>query len=207
MADLSPIDRAIRAARRGHAEAARRLFDAVLEGEPENETALSWRARITDDPGAKSTLLRRALAVNPDNKWAAGALEGLGDAEAGAVPSSRSLDSVGARAAAIDNLQCPNCAGQVEIHPDRGPKSVVCTHCGSVLDLTSKQLEVLGQVRTSFKPAHGIFPGAEAVFEGEKHLVSGWLRYKGWDDEESWTWDEWQLISDSGPDPVPLVLT
>ena len=198
MADLSPLDRGVRAARRGHHEAARRILDGVLEGEPENETALAWRARITDDAGARSVLLRRALAVNPDNQWAARALEDVGDIEGGAVASSGSLDDVGRRAASIEHLQCPNCGGQVEVHPGRGSKSAVCTHCGSVLDLTSKQLEILGRVRPSFKPARDILPGAEAVLEGERHLVTGWLRYKGWDDEESWTWDEWQLVSDSG---------
>ncbi|MEM0964312.1 MAG: DUF4178 domain-containing protein, partial [Bacteroidota bacterium] len=92
----------------------------------------------------------------------------------------------------------PNCGGQVEIHPDRGPKSVVCTHCGSVIDLTGRQLDIIGRVKTKFKPLKDIHPGAEATFDGERHLVTGWLRYKGWDSEESWTWDEWQLVSDGG---------
>ncbi|MGB3543726.1 DUF4178 domain-containing protein, partial [Rubrivirga sp.] len=198
MTDLSALDRAIRAARRGHLEAARRLLDSVLEAEAENELALTWRARVTEDAGAKSVLLRRVLAVNPDNRWAADALEGVGDVEAGTVASSRLLDDVGVRAASIENLQCPNCGGQVEVHPDRGSKSVVCTHCGSVLDLTSKQLEILGRVKPRFKPNQDIMPGAEGTFEGERHVVTGWLRYKGWDDEDTWTWDEWQLVSDSG---------
>lgn len=199
MADLTPLDRAVRAARRGHDEAARRLLDAVLADEPDNELALAWRARVEADPDAKAGFLRRVLALNPAAQWATDALAGLGDAaEAGTAAPAGSLDTVGRRAAQIDHLQCPNCGGQVEVHPDRGAKAVACQHCGSVLDLTSKQLEILGRFKRRFQPAQDILPGAEGTFDGERHVVMGWLRYKGWDSEESWTWDEWQLLGDSG---------
>lgn len=198
MADLSTLERAIRAARRGHDEAARRLLDSVLDAEPDNEQALSWRARVTDDAGAKATFLNRVLAVNPNSRWASDTLATLGSVDAAAPTRARGLDGVGARVASIDHLQCPNCGGQIEVHPDRGSKSAVCSHCGSVLDLTSRQLDILGQVKPRFKPRQDIYPGAEATIEGERHVVIGWLRYKGWDDEETWTWDEWQLVSDSG---------
>jgi len=199
MADLTPLDRAVRAARRGHDEAARRLLDAVLADEPGNELALAWRARVEGDPDTKAGLLQRVLALNPDATWATDALAGLGDvAEAATPTTSGSLDTVGRRAAQIHHLQCPNCGGQVEVHPGRGSKSVACGHCGSVLDLTASQVEILGRFKRQFQPAQDILPGAVATFEGERHVVMGWLRYKGWDSEESWTWDEWQLLGDSG---------
>lgn len=198
MADLTPLDRAVRAARRGHEEAARRLLDAVLADEPQNELALAWRARVESDPDVKAGLLQRVLALHPDARWATDALAGLDGAAAAATPGRPSLDTVGRREATIDHLQCPNCGGQVEVHPGRGSKSVACGHCGSVLDLTSTQLEILGRFKRQFEPAQDILPGAEGTFDGERHVVMGWLRYKGWDSEESWTWDEWQLLGDSG---------
>ena len=199
MTDLTPLDRAVRAARRGHDEAARRLLDPILIDDPDNELALAWRARVEADPDTKAGFLQRVLDVNPRAQWATDALADLGDATETAAPkASGSLDSVGRRTAKIDHLQCPNCGGQVEIHPDRGSKSVACQHCGSVLDLTSKQLEILGRFKRRFQPAQDILPGAEGTFDGERHVVMGWLRYKGWDSEESWTWDEWQLLGDSG---------
>ncbi|PAP76148.1 DUF4178 domain-containing protein [Rubrivirga marina] len=199
MVDLTPLDRAVRAARRGHDEAARRLLDAVLMDDRDNELALAWRARVEGDPDTKAGFLQRVLALNPNATWATDALARLGDVTEAATPGSTgSLDTVGRRAARIDHLQCPNCGGQVEIHPERGSKSVACQHCGSVLDLTSKQLDVIGRFKRRFEPAQDILPGAEATIDGERHVVMGWLRYKGWDSEESWTWDEWQLLGDSG---------
>ena len=198
MADLAPLDRAVRAARRGHDEAARRLLDAVLADAPDNERALAWRARVEGDPAVKAGLLRRVLDLHPGARWATDALAALGDTDAAAAPAPSSLDAVGRRAATLHHLQCPNCGGQVEVHPERGTKAAACGHCGSVLDLTAAQLEILGRVKPTFQPAKDIWPGAEATFDGERHVVSGWLRYKGWDSEESWTWDEWQLLGDSG---------
>ena len=202
MTDLTPLDRAIRAARRGHNEAARRLLDDVLAASPDDERAVVWRARATDDPSERAHFLNRALALNPDNRWASDELARLGEspdgvAEAGA-PAARSLDAVGGHVERIDHLQCPHCGGQVEIHPERGTKALACVHCGSVLDVTAGQAKLLGRFKRTYQPVKDILPGAEFTWEGERHVVSGWLRYKGWDSEESWTWDEWQLIGDSG---------
>ena len=181
---LSPLDRALRAARRGHHEAARRLLDGVLASDPENEEALSWRARVADSDADRAAYLQRAVAVNPDNRWAAGELAALGDAP-GPQPTS-------------DTLSCPNCGGSVEVHPERGAKAVMCTYCGSVLDLTAGQLDILGQMNPEVGPRQPIRPGDEAVFFGETHLVMGWLKMEGWDDEDRWRWDEWQLVSEGG---------
>ena len=181
--ELSPLDRALRAARRGHHDAARRLLDGVLAQDPENEEALSWRARVAGSDADRAAYLQRALAVNPDNRWAAGELATLGDA----TPQPTS-----------DTLSCPNCGGSVEVHPERGTKAVVCTYCGSVLDLTAGQLDILGQMNPEVGPRQPVRPGDEAVFFGETHLVMGWAQYEGWDDEDRWRWDEWQLVSESG---------
>ena len=197
MTELTPLDRAIRAARRGHHEAARRLLDDVLAADPSDQRALAWRARITDDPGLKADLLRRALALHPDSRWAADQLAALGDAGDAEAPS-RDLGDVGRRAERIEHLQCPNCGGQVEVHPERGTQALACRHCGTVLDVTASQATVLGRFKKQYRPAQDIEPGAEFTWDGERHLVTGWLRYRGWDSEESWSWDEWQMVSDAG---------
>ncbi|GAB5536970.1 MAG: hypothetical protein Rubg2KO_32190 [Rubricoccaceae bacterium] len=189
---LSPLDRALSAARRGHHEAARRLLDDVLASDSMNEEALLWRARVADNAADKRRLLMQALAVNPDNRWATDELatiesSGLGDEQ----PVS-------------DTLSCINCGGSVDVHPERGTKAAVCTYCGSVLELTGGQMDIIGQMDPKVRPAQPIAPGHEATFFGENHLVMGWLQYEGWDDEDRWRWDEWQLVSDSG---VPRYLS
>ena len=190
--DLSPLDRALQAARRGHHEAARRLLDDVLASDGQNEEALLWRARVAETDADRADLLQRVVALNPDNRWAIGQLEALqGSGPASAQPIS-------------DTLSCPNCGGSVEIHPERGPKAAVCTYCGSVLELTAGRADIIGQMNPKVGPSQPVRPGDEATFFGETHLVMGWLQMEGWDDEDRWRWDEWQLVSDSG---VPRYLS
>ncbi|MGB3543729.1 DUF4178 domain-containing protein [Rubrivirga sp.] len=196
MAELSALDRAIRAARRGHTDAAERLLAAVLEDDPHNELALVWRARLEDEPDIKAHRLRRVLNVNPGSRWATAQLAIL----EGEAPPSKTLDldEIGTRPASLESLQCLSCAGQVEVHLERGSKAVVCTHCGTVLDVTATQLGILGSVPTHWYPVRNIRPGDEGTFEGARFVVAGWLSYEGWDSEDRWGWDEWQLVGDSG---------
>ena len=196
--ELSPLDRALRAARRGHSVAARELLDGVLAADPGHEEALLWRARVAEGDAERAAFLQRVVAVNPENRWAADQLaSGAFSGGDGAVASAGTgAPASGARGP--DTLQCPTCGGNVEVHPGRGAKAAACTYCGSVLDLTSRQLDILGQMDPKVSPHQPIEPGDEAVFDGENHLVIGWLQYQGWDDEDRWWWDEWQLVSDSG---------
>ena len=190
--DLSPLDRALQAARRGHHEAARRLLDGVLASDGANEEALLWRARVAEDDAERASFLQRVVALNPDNRWAVDELAKIQDGgTAAAQPTS-------------DTLSCPNCGGSVEVHPERGTKAAVCTYCGSVLELTAGQADIIGQMNPKVGPSQPVHPGDEATFFGENHLVMGWMQYEGWDDEDRWRWDEWQLVSDSG---VPRYLS
>jgi len=189
---LSPLDRALQAARRGHHEAARRLLDDVIASDGSNEEALLWRARVAEADAERATFLQRVVALNPENRWAADELAKIQDGgTATAQPTS-------------DTLSCPNCGGSVEVHAERGTKAAVCTYCGSVLELTAGQADIIGQMNPKVGPSQPVRPGDEATFFGENHLVMGWLQYEGWDDEDRWRWDEWQLVSDSG---VPRYLS
>lgn len=184
--DLSPLDRALQAARRGHHEAARRLLDGVIASDGANEEALLWRARVAEDDADRATYLQRVVGINPDNRWAADQLEAI---RTGGTDVSQPSS---------DTLKCPNCGGSVDLHPERGTKAVMCSYCGSVLELTAGQADIIGQMNPKVGPSHPVRPGDEATFFGENHLVMGWLQYEGWDDEDRWRWDEWQMVSDSG---------
>ncbi len=184
------LDRALRAARTGQADAARRLLDEILAAEPNHEEALVWRARVAADATERAAFLERALRANPGNLWARETLARAIDADAPAT--------VGRPDQAPSVLQCPSCAGSVELHPGRGAQAAVCRYCGSVLDLTTEQLDILGQTNPTIGPAVPIEPGMEGRFKGRTHLVLGWTRYEGRDDEDAWWWDEWQLVDDAG---------
>ena len=197
MSDLDLLTQGIRAVRRGHLDPARHLLDKVLAEQPRDEVALSWRARAAEDSDEQAGFLRRALAVNPDNRWAAQALQ---RAESGdpIMPTGPIAEPGAASKLRLDQLQCPSCGGTVEIHPERGPKAVVCRYCGSVLDLSAEQLDILGQTSPKARPGVPIEPGMTATFGGAEHLVIGWVRYQGWDSEDRWSWDEWQLVDERG---------
>ena len=197
MSDLDPLSQGIRAVRRGHLDPARHLLDRVLADEPRDEVALSWRARAAERPEEQAGFLRRVLAVNPDNRWAAQALQAAESGEPLAPAGPLARPGEGSKPS-LDQLQCPSCGGTVEIHPDRGPKAVVCRYCGSVLDLSADQLDILGQTSPKARPGVPIEPGMTATFGGVEHLVIGWVRYQGWDSEDRWSWDEWQLVDERG---------
>jgi hypothetical protein len=144
------------------------------------------------------------LTINPDNRWAA---EQLATLQAGVTTSEASTPTTEATPTPptpssseikLEVLTCPNCGGAVELHGGSETQTVVCSYCGSVLDLTPEQAAIIGQTDPQFKPAMPIELGMEGTFEGKLHQVIGWVRYEGWDDEDKWQWDEWLLASADG---------
>lgn len=201
------LEQGIRAARRGHAEPARRLLGEVVEQEPGHEEAWLWLARVAETPEAQATALRRALQLNPDNRWAAEQLVALSQSAAPTRPSTLPPaapevpapppSTPAAEEPALSLLQCPGCGAAVTLQSGEA-LSYGCPYCGTVLALSEGQAAVMGQLATGVKPTVPLALGTEGVLKGQKHQVVGWLRYRGWDDEETWEWDEWLLLSASG---------
>ncbi|MBA3534299.1 MAG: DUF4178 domain-containing protein, partial [Ardenticatenales bacterium] len=197
------LEKGIRAARRGHKEPAQKLLVTVVKAEPENEEAWLWLSRVVDDPTRRAECLRRVIQLNPDNRWAADELVALRGDDSGngaAAPGHAeptwqppTTPEVG-----LTQLLCPQCGATPELRGGGGIKTLVCTSCGSVIDLTREEAAVVGQVDQTFKPAVAIEPGMEGEFDGEMHQVLGWICFMGEDDGERWTWDEWLLLSSSG---------
>ena len=191
------FQRGVRAARRGRKEAAQHLLKEVVEADPQHEQAWLWLARVTDNPTEKTACLQQVIILNPDNQWAAdqlAALAGGVSVEApgtGAPPPPPATPEI-----KIVELKCTRCAGSVTVHDGAGVKTVVCRYCGSVLDLSDEQHAILSRVKKNARPRKPIKPGAKATFDGKTYEVYGWLQYKGSDDEETWTWDEWLLIAE-----------
>lgn len=202
------MQEAKRAARRGDKETASQRLAQLLREDSANEEAWLWLARVVDDPSQKAESLKRALELNPDNRWAAEQLAELEMDAATAVPprdlpteegtAVRPAPEPAAKGYELKLLTCPNCGGQVELRGGEQSLSAVCEHCQTVLDLTSEADLQVGTARPRIRPRVPIHPGMEMTWEGERYQVLGWLQYEGWDDEDRWRWDEWLLVSGSG---------
>ncbi len=203
------LQKGIRAARRGRTEPAQRLLNRVIQADPDNEEAWMWLARVVEEPGQRAECLHRVVQINPDNRWAADQLaemqagpgsEGAAGPESApaASPQYKRIQPGQSSEIELEILKCPHCDGQLDVRGGQGVKTLVCSYCGSVLDLTQAQAAVIGQTDKKPKPVVPIKLGMEGDFKGEHYQVIGWTRYEGWDDEDRWRWDEWLLVSAKG---------
>jgi hypothetical protein len=200
------LRKGIRAVRRGHEEPARRLLIQVVRADPKNEEAWLWLSRVAETPEQRATCLERVVDLNPENRWAQEQLQAMAGApappplpaEAEAEAAETSAPPAPAEAdLEVELLQCPQCGAPLTPRAGADTRTLVCGHCNSILDLTEEQASVVGETRLT-KPLQPIKPGMEATFGDTRYQVIGWLRYEGWDDEDTWTWDEWLLISSEG---------
>lgn len=83
-------------------------------------------------------------------------------------------------------------------------KTVACPACGSLLDLASKNHEVLSQLEPGrFPPMGHLCVGMRGRVDDLAIEVVGRLRFKGRsydeeDGEEVWYWDEWLVLNEKG---------
>jgi hypothetical protein len=75
---------------------------------------------------------------------------------------------------------------------------VTCQSCDAIIDLRSPKFEVLGQARRDQRPRGLLCLGMTAERDGKRWEIIGLLVFEGSDGEETWTWDEWLLMSEDG---------
>lgn len=93
---------------------------------------------------------------------------------------------------ALKELKCPNCGAPVQqFTPDA--QTIVCASCGSFIALDMEGATLAGKGRKLPPPSVPIEIGSTARFQDTDFFVMGRVAYGGWDDEDSWTWDEWLL--------------
>lgn len=98
---------------------------------------------------------------------------------------------------ALKQLQCPNCGTALSQYTP-GAQTIVCHNCGSYVAIGAGDPETTGKTRKLPRPRKPVQIGKTITIEGTGYLVLGRVRYTGWDDEESWSWDEWMVGSDDG---------
>lgn len=90
----------------------------------------------------------------------------------------------------VKPVNCPNCGGTVDIRVAGTTVSVICGHCGSTLDATSPDLQVIAKADQALKTPQ-IPLGTRAVLKGKTWEVVG---YQERTDEEV-AWAEYLLFN------------
>jgi hypothetical protein len=100
-------------------------------------------------------------------------------------------------AAALKQLNCPNCGrGLSQYSP--GAQTLVCPNCSSYVAVGSDAPSVIGEsgkLKTSPVP---IELGSTFKHDDTEYMILGRVAYAGWDDEDTWEWNEWLLGADDG---------
>ncbi|MEO1444323.1 MAG: DUF4178 domain-containing protein, partial [Chloroflexota bacterium] len=97
----------------------------------------------------------------------------------------------------LKELQCPNCGTALSQYTP-GAQTLVCHNCGSYVAIGAGDAEVTGKTRKLPAPAVPVEIGKTITVEGVKYMVLGRVVYLGWDDEDRWQWDEWQVGAEDG---------
>jgi len=197
------LQKGMKAAKRGHKEPAQRLLGQVVQADPSNEQGWLWLSRVVDAPEQKAQCLERVIQLNPDNQWAVEQLNALQSEAAppeAAPPSPAEEPTLQPISSdyKLEVLSCPNCGSPLDIQGGAGVKTIVCNACSSVIDLTPEQAAVIGQASKKARALLPIELGTEFTLGDAAYQVIGWLRYRGWDDEGRWRWDEWLLATGGG---------
>lgn len=99
-----------------------------------------------------------------------------------------------ARTVAASKLNCPKCAGPLELRaPDRAER-VTCPNCGSLLDIAQGQLRYLKTLEPK-GPAMSIPMGATAEFDGHPKTVIGFMVRSVEFDGVRYFWQEYLLYN------------
>lgn len=96
------------------------------------------------------------------------------------------------------SLNCSQCGSPIGVRNALKAKVATCQSCGSIIDLRSPKFEVLGKARLDQRPRGLLCLGMIAERDEKRWEVIGLLVFEGSDVEETWTWDEWLLMSEDG---------
>lgn len=79
-----------------------------------------------------------------------------------------------ARAVTASQLNCPNCAGPLELRAPDAAERVTCPNCGALLDVNQGKLQYLKRLERKGPPP-SIPLGSTAEFEGQPQTVIGFM--------------------------------
>lgn len=98
------------------------------------------------------------------------------------------------RAVTASRLNCPQCAGPLELRAPDKAERVTCPNCGSLLDVNQGELRYLKTLQfVGTRP--DIAPGAVAEFEGQPFTVIGFMTRSVEFDGVRYYWQEYLLYN------------
>ncbi|HEV7889370.1 MAG TPA: DUF4178 domain-containing protein [Pyrinomonadaceae bacterium] len=99
-----------------------------------------------------------------------------------------------ARAVTAAQLNCPNCAGPLELRAPDQSERVTCPNCGSLLDVNQGKLQYLKRLERKGPPP-SIPIGSTAEFEGQPQTVIGFMVRSVEFDGVRYYWQEYLLYN------------
>ena len=97
----------------------------------------------------------------------------------------------------LKQLQCPNCGTALSQYTP-GTQTIICPNCGSYVAVGAGDPEVTGKSQRLSRSPKPIELGTVLTIDQKDYMVLGRVMYSGWDDEESWRWNEWMLGAEDG---------
>lgn len=96
----------------------------------------------------------------------------------------------------VKQFKCPNCSTPLDLKNVGRSKSIVCSSCGSQIDLTTPEYQILGNVGKRVAPQVTPFQlGMKGAIQGQQYEIIGRVVYH---DDEGDIWDEWLMLSAAG---------
>ncbi len=92
-------------------------------------------------------------------------------------------------------FKCTGCGAALEIRAQGFSESLVCSHCGSILDARDPQHKVFGKYRAAMKHEPTIPLGTKGELRGDKWQAIGYLRRKVRYYDVDYDWAEYLLYN------------
>lgn len=98
----------------------------------------------------------------------------------------------GPRRVSARHVDCPKCAGSIDLRDPQGTVRVVCPYCSALLDPTSESVRVI-EIAPKLKTRPVVPIGSRGVLFGDEYEVLAYLERSITADGTRYPWDEWLL--------------
>ncbi|MEI6668509.1 MAG: DUF4178 domain-containing protein [Acidobacteriota bacterium] len=99
------------------------------------------------------------------------------------------------QAPSIKALQCPNCAGSLQVRGLGQTTTIACASCGSVVDMSNDDLRVISTFDAKLT-RHPVIPlGTRGTLRGEKYELIGFMCRAITVDSTDYEWSEYLLFN------------